>query len=208
MKLSNRINNFLKLLRYYFKFNFNSIEIRYKYLELYKDSTLLDYIEEKARELADIEDIKIFSVLYDELNKDETDEDSKAVGLFSYYKSKKVCKYETLESEYKKLNKNVPLEQVFPRIEITEKGDVFTILHELGHYFIYKTDQEQSENAANLFIDEFFDKYLPPFFKWIYQIEIKVRGNMDLKFTELECYENWEEYCNWTKNRKVLNEET
>lgn len=202
MNISDKIKNFFKLIKCYFKFGIDSFDIKYLYLNKYKDHILLDYIEKKARELANNEDIKIFSVLYDELNKDETDENLKAIGLFSYYKSKKVCKYETLESEYKKLNKNVPLEEVYPRIEITEKGDVFTILHELGHYFLYKRDQVQSEAAANLFVEEFFDNYLPPFFKWIYQIEIKIRGNMGLTFSSLECYNHWEEYCKWIKNNK------
>ena len=136
------------------------------FYQLYKEKVFIDYIEEKARELANKENISLFSVSFSELNKDEILENDKAVGIFKYPN----------------------------RIEITEYGDVFTILHELGHYFLYKRNMTQSEAGANLFIEEFFNTYLPPFFKWIYQIEIKIRGNMDLNFSTLEIEKYIREY--------------
>lgn len=139
------------------------------FYQLYKENVFIDYIEEKARELANNENVGIFSVFFDELNKDEKIESDKAVGIFRYPN----------------------------RIEISEYGDVFTILHELGHYFLYKRGLPQSEAGANLFIEEFFDNYLPPFFKWIYQIEIKIRGNMNLNFTTYEIETHIKEYNNF-----------
>ena len=106
------------------------------------------------------------------------------------------CKLLTLVNMY--VNNKIPAP--IPRIEISEKSDVFILLHELGHYFIYKREQEQSEALANLFIEEFFDNYLPPFFKWIYQNEIKNRCNMDLNFTVDECKEHWKQYCEFRNN--------
>ncbi len=159
--------------------NIDDLLITHKWFNEYKNNVFIDYIEKKVDELAETENIKMFSVSFDELNKDVEDDEKKALGVFYYLESKKIITYESLEPWYKIINKEVPISKVYPRIELTERSDVFIKLHELGHYFIYKRDQVQSEPAANLFIEEFFDNYLPPFFKWIYQIEIKIRGNMD-----------------------------
>ena len=52
----------------------------------------------------------------------------------------------------------------------------------------------QSEAGANFYCEEFFDNYLPPFFKWIYQIDINIRTNKKLKYSPLEAYTYWNEY--------------
>lgn len=178
--------------------------ITHKWFNEYKNRVFIDYIEKKVIELAETENIKMFSVSYDELNKNVENENDKAVGVFFYFESKKVITYESLEPWYKILNKEVPISKVLPRIELSERADVFTMLHELGHYFIYKRDKVQSEPAANLFIEEFFDNYLPPFFKWIYQIEVKIRGNMELNFTVEECKEYWKQYCEFKENYEKI----
>jgi hypothetical protein len=180
--------------------NIDDLLITHKWFNEYKNNVFIDYIEKKVDELAETENIKMFSVSFDELNKDVEDDEKKALGVFYYLESKKIITYESLEPWYKIINKEVPISKVYPRIELTERSDVFIKLHELGHYFIYKRDQVQSEPAANLFIEEFFDNYLPPFFKWIYQIEIKIRGNMDLNFTVDECKQYWKQYCEFKNN--------
>jgi len=196
MKFIDKIKNyFLKIWVNIFWVVYN-----YKYFEPYQERVFIDYIEKKAIELSDNEGVKIFSVPFDEMNKNETNDDEKAVGLFLYFKDDKImAEYDTIARINKTLNITTPRERVYPRIEISEKGDVFTILHELGHYFLYKRGLPQTEKDANLFIEEFFDNYLPPFFKWIYQIEVKIRGNMELKFTDLENYNNWNAYKKFSK---------
>ena len=177
-------------------------KITYKFLIISKDKDkkLHNYIEQKAKELAEIENIKIFHVSFDELNTDEKDENSKAVGIFRYIKNEvSRSEYDGLISNIKKFRK-IEDSEILPRIEISEIGDVFTILHELGHYFIYKRNQIQSEDSANLFIAEFFENYLPPFFKWIFQINIKVRTNKEREFSKCECYTFLKEYNKWEKN--------
>ena len=173
---------------------------QHKWLDLYQKKVLLNYIEEQVLKLSNTEGIKIFQVSFDEVNVDEPDMNKKAIGLFIYTKSKKIISecFRKIETS-KKTIINISKKPV-PRIEITEKGDVFTTIHELGHYFLYKRDQEQSEFGANLYIDEFFDNYLPPFFKWIYQIEIKVIAKKELIFTDLDNYNHWNEYNEWIKN--------
>ena len=79
-----------------------------------------------------------------------------------------------------------------------DKSWVFTLLHELGHYFIYKKE-EQSEDKANLYIEEFFDEHLPPFFKWGSQIMVNIKSKRietenKLKFSEEESFIYWKDY--------------
>lgn len=181
--------------------------IKFTFLPIYKsakENGLLDFVEKKARELAENEGIKIYLVPFDEMNKNETVESNKAVGVFRYVNGKYKAKYQKIISDYIK-DKGVfdlPQDYVFPRIEISEKGDVFTILHELGHYFIYKRGEEQTEKGAEAFIEEFFETHLPPFFKWIFQIEIAIRKeNKERNFSLLECYNYLKEYKKFIKNK-------
>lgn len=175
--------------------------IEYKYLYI-SQKKLNKYIEKKAYELSESENIKVFNVSFDEINKNIKDEDSKAVGRFLYVKNENVVEY------FYNLSKIILTDKSYndiryysiPRIELTEQSDSFVFIHELGHYFIYKRELEQSEAAADAYCEEFFDKYLPSFFKWIYQIEIKVRANKNINFTKLECYNYFKEYKEWIKN--------
>ena len=170
--------------------------IQYEFLKLQREDIFIDYIEKKARELADKEGVNIYFVSYDDMNKNETNDDEKAIGIFRYIKKGGIVQYEKALNGFKKLNPNQYLgfSYEYPRIEITEKASVFTILHELGHYFLYKKGETQSEDGANLYIEEFFNDYLPSFFKWIYQIDIQVRGGKEIKYSSLECYNYLKEY--------------
>jgi len=174
---------------------------KYSFLMLYKNLVLIDYINKKTREVLNKENIKIINVPFDEMNINEKIETNKSVGVFRYLKDESLIEYENMINEYKKLNINISDSETYPRIEISEKGNIFDILHELGHYFIYKRKGVQSEANANLFIEEFFDNYLPPFLKWIYQIEINVRSNKILKYTSLDNYNNYHKYI---KNKNKL----
>jgi len=178
------------------------VKYTYKWLDIYKchkKRFLIDYIEEKVDKLSKNENIPIFSVSFDDINKDVINENEKAVGLFIYYKdNKKRAEHESIVKRLK--NYKIPVCDTIPRIEITKKGDVYTKIHELGHYFLYKRNLPQSEASANMFIEEFFDNYLPPFFKWIYQIELKVRTKKEYNFTDKEAYNYYKEYKNFIKN--------
>jgi hypothetical protein len=180
----------------------------HKWFDLYLEKVFLDYIDKKARELAETELVPIYSVLYDDVNKDEPVEDDKAIGLFIYHKDKSTyTEYYRLRDIVQKLGVDItvyPEYKPVPRIEITERAEnAFTLIHELGHYFLYKRDQPQTELDANLYVEEFFDTYLPPFFKWIYQIEINVRIKRKLIFTDIENYTLWNDYNEYIKNNNV-----
>lgn len=180
---------------------------KYKFLDLNTSKVFIDYIEEKARKLAEEENIKIFFVPFDEMNKDETDESKKAVGLFRYINKNEVeniAKYKDVVRYHQKIYGDITQKFLFPRIEICEKADVFVILHELGHYFIYKKDLQQSEPDADQFIEEFFDNYLPPFLKWIYQFEISVRSTRKLEYTAEESKLHYENYLKFKEENGTL----
>ena len=184
----------------------------YKILKL-NEEKLNSYIDKKARELATSEGVSVFDVSYEEMNKKDNKEDW-SVGLFIYYKNKKKQKdYELLVQDLKNTYESIfkkPFEEsiyysdysgrknINPRIELAiDRAGVFTLLHELGHYFIYKKEEDQSEDKADLYIDEFFDEHLPPFFKWCCQIMINVRTkNTKTKmiFSEEESFMYWKDY--------------
>jgi hypothetical protein len=124
------------------------------------------------------------------MNKDEKDENKKAVGTFRYIPKESLI-----------VNNIIGYR---PKILLSEKADIFTLLHELGHYFLYKRDEPQSEYAADLFIEEFICEYLPPFFKWIYQIDIKIRSKKELNFSCVEYYTYLKEYEKWIENKKFF----
>ena len=87
--------------------------------------------------------------------------------------------------------------EIYPRIELSTGSSFGVLLHELGHYFMYKRNQTQSEDVADAYIEEFFDSYLPPFFKWIFQTWITVYAKKELKFTEEESFMFWKDYQNF-----------
>lgn len=208
MNIFNNIKNWVINTYYYIYLDFYYLgRIEYKYLEFNKNNILLKHIEEKALELCKYENINVYNVLFDDLNNELkiTDENSKAVGCFRYLKKNKlISSYNTLLNYI--IDNNIDLsllenkEYAIPRIELSDKSDVFVLLHEMGHYFCYKRYQEQSEHAADAYCEEFFDNYLPGFFKWIFQIEIYVRTNKKVRYTSLESYKYLKEYKEWIKN--------
>jgi len=158
---------------------------------------LKPFIESKIKQILEEEDILMVDVPYDEINKDHVGpEGEKAIGLFRYLKGnlndETYVRYMYLLSEIDKTK--LDYKYIYPRIEISEKGDLFTKLHELGHYFLYKKNVKQSEKAADYYIFTFFDKHLPPFFKWIFSIELEVYSETELKFSRRQIINFIKEY--------------
>jgi hypothetical protein len=50
-----------------------------------------------------------------------------------------------------------------------------------------------------MYIKEFFDAYLPPFFTWIFQISLEVRCKVPRKYTSIESYKYIKEYEKFMK---------
>lgn len=186
--------------------HFNWLVIKYKYIDLSKESFLVDYIEKKALELAKNEGVEVYNISFAEMNKGlDLDDPKCAAGKFVSLKEGASCY--TLKFR-NRINKNIlsvepnniPRELVFPRIELSEEGGVFVLLHELGHYFIYKNKEKQSEELADKYSEEFFGEYLPPFFKWVFQIDLFVRAETERNFTLRDGYDHFEEYKKFKNN--------
>ena len=182
---------------------------KYLYISKEHQKELMSYINKKARELAQKEQIEVFDVSFDELNKNETDKKHLAAGIFYYYRKSELRKEgEYLSRKYVDVARMygypVDKDRVLPRIELAKDNndyiegyEAITLLHELGHYLIYKVDGEQSEKEADAYVEKFFDQYLPPFFKWVFQIIIHSRGNKELEFTDLESFQYFQDYKNF-----------
>ncbi len=159
-------------IRLLFNFGF----IKFDFLDA-KTDKLIEYINKKIKDLSVEENIEIKTLTFEELNKGKIAEDAIA-GCFVY------------------LPKDIG---AFREIRVYDNADVWTLLHELGHYFIYKRDGEQTEKNADMFTEEFFNNYLPPFFKWVFQINLNVRCDTKRNFTSLECYYHLQEYKKFIK---------
>lgn len=186
-----KLSNIIKNLYIHIKLLFDFGLIKYRYLDFMNDNSIYNYIIQKAHEVASMENIEVEYMPYLALNHGMLDSNSNgAVGRFVYAKNNK---------------RQILSGKSYPRIELS--SDIlgidnlpFVFIHELGHYFLYKRNEEQSEKKADMFTEEFFDKYLPPFFKWLCQIPIKVRCNKEFHFTKVQCYEHLQDYIKFKKN--------
>ena len=149
---------------------------QYRFLPLSEDDTwLYSHIWDKAYALAEQEKVKVYQVPYDVLNASRSPS-KEATAIFVYSE----------EGQFSSQN--------MPRIVLSERASVWTLIHELGHYFIYKKGEKQSEKEAHVFISEFFQVF-PPFFRRIYQIQIKVYAKVDRpSFSSQEAYQHWKAY--------------
>ena len=172
----------------------------YIFLSLEFNDKLKKHMSKIAHQLAESENIQIFYISSKEMNKEINKEVN---GLFIYQNSENSQIYEKLkmnlylnDKELEKIFKQ--REYVYPRIEISsDDGDIWTLIHELGHYFIYKRNEEQSEEKADLYSIEFFDNHLPPFFKWVFQIMYGIRIKQEITFTKKESYLYYQDYKKW-----------
>lgn len=199
-----KIKNFFKELKIKFLLNSNGLNISYEYLNLSNDKDLLNYIKNKALELAKKENVNVYYISFKEINNGEIESPKSAVGKFislskdtNFYRLKFDNRINKMDLSVE--SHNIPRELVFPRIEISDKGDEFVLLHELGHYFLNKRGKKQSEDAADEYCVEFFDKHLPPFFKWIFQIDLDVRAKICRNYTTREAYNYLEDYKKFKK---------
>jgi len=211
----------LFLIQYELKMEYlKSWDWEYKFLEIDKNQKLLDYIENKIYELAKSEGVEVFILPEAIINEKEVNKEKWASGKFKWLDLKDMSVQER-ESYQKKvdmvkklINPTDPYYSIerrkltYPRIELISESQqdsrIMTFLHEMGHYFIYKKDEEQSETKADLYIPEFFDTHLPPFFKWVFQCWLSVYGRKDPNFKEIkykkeESFQYWNDYQNFIK---------
>jgi hypothetical protein len=183
-----------------------------------REKYLLEFIYKIAEKVAEKENVPIFVLPIEELNKDEKDTKRWSAGV--YFHLKKECNKIEREEKIRQLIEiykleTLPRELINPRIELGyEKGEkieenCWTLIHELGHHFVEKKGEEQSEEKADKYIEEFFDTYLPPFFKWAFQIMLGIRimgdkwevGGRYFKFSRWESFLYYKDLIEFTDNK-------
>lgn len=197
----NKLKFIIDSILMFIKFLFGDGPLNYKNLFVYIDRTKLHpFIEKAAKELAEKENLPVLYVDYEELNKNMEKE---TLGLFISIRKDQSTKYkelmEKLIKESLKNNVEVPKTYIYPRIELSEKSDIFTFLHELGHYYIYKHNKIQSEESANAYIAQFFEEHLPDFFSWVFNIELEVYANKKVEYSNYQSYIYYNKYIKWIK---------
>lgn len=160
----------------------------FTYLEFCNNPLLRQYVELKALELCDTEGIPVFFTDLESINSCSNlkEVQNPACGKFIYHPAKKT-------------NKSLERTECYPRIEVDKSAPtkVFILLHEMGHYFLYKNGIDQSEEKADFYIYTFVKNHLPPFFKWVLQIEMEVYSDIVRDFT-------FEENCEFKKQAKLF----
>jgi hypothetical protein len=171
--------------------------LEFKFLKWETDKNLTTILSElilkKAEEVAKKEHIPVYYISTEELNL-KFEKDNLACGTYYFLKSGGtrigICK-----------------DDFFPRIEIDKNTYTLwsTFLHELGHHFSIIRKDDYTEESANQYIEEFFDLYLPPFFKWCLQISVHTFAHTPrIEYSREENYKYWKESREFLKSQKKL----
>jgi len=206
MKLIKKIKDYFGYLRFSFKYSIIWDKLYLNFMtnpvkETIYNEPIINAIEKYVNDFIKKNNIETINVSFDEINKNILIEGEKVVGRFIYteklknYIANKLINNEPvtpfpiiLTYDYgSNFNKNVP------RIELTEKANIFTTIHELGHYDIFIKGNEQSEKLADYYLYPFLKENLPECFLWVLQISIKVKCDVELTFTKKEVYNYYKE---------------
>lgn len=169
------------------------LELKFeKQLEEIK-SDIFNYMSVLLKDITNKENILIIIKSLEELNKKEPDKQKWASGKYIYLNDKslefrcRVIYHDILKSKREvyctdKILHTDEKEYFYPRIELSEQNrdDIWfysTWMHELGHHFIQKRGDEQSEIDADKYIIEFFDTKLPLFYKYYFRHFLSVYCN-------------------------------
>jgi hypothetical protein len=166
----------------------------YEFKNLSKNEFLIKFINNTAHDLAKSENLNVYILPSNEM--------VDCVGAFKYFGDKNYTLYDKYKNILNKIEGKEKYKSL-PRIELSDNASVFTFLHELGHYFIYKNNGEQSEENADKYIYDFINEHLPPFFKWVFNIEIKVRSEIELEFTDKECFHYYKECWKFIESNEI-----
>ena len=185
----------LSLIMVIIGFFYITIDLYFMGFKIEKHPVLVKKVNDLLQSICDEEKIGVFNKSFDELNKDEQDNDKKAVGKYIYCSSityldkvkKLLFDIKTMELEYNMPYeeichmKNIPTkynkeELTYPRIYLCDDylmiwGLVYyhnTFFHEIGHHFaIKKIGTEHTEEDANKIARQIILDKLPFFFQLI-----------------------------------------
>ena len=181
--------DFIKERPYTFSPESNKAKIEYHaFVKYVENKEFLKDAYEKLKESA-IANLGI--PVYDLKRSDMHSKDSN--GTFHYYKGLTLSqmKEESKKDIIKFKNSSIFVEHelVVPRIEILSErdyaGKILTLAHEIGHALCHIKNEENTEAAADAYVNEVITTYLGPFYTFILSIGIKCYcGNFPFKNTE------------------------
>lgn len=179
---------------YFFKL---SLILYFMTINLDKHPYLKKTIGDALNKIAKKEDIGVFDLSYDELNKNEKNGENEACGAYIFTedneylkKIKKIYndmveiekKYETpyhilYEKQFNKPSNTRTHDFCIPRIEIAKDKNPSrwtklyyfkTFAHELGHHFAIKNENDRSEERADEISAKLIYNHTPTYFRLIY----------------------------------------
>ena len=206
-----------------------SLEIYFLKFRIEKHPMLIMMVEDVLERLSKEEKVPVFYKTYEELNKNETNEKEKAVGMYVHTKNaehQKRCddfvnQVKELEREWKRpfndickivgVDKTMEVDEfVLPKIllcrEVAMKyGGLLSLyathFHEFGHHFAIKQCGDRSEEAADKYGYKLIEENLPYFFKLFPYINYTHR----LKTAELTIRETLRAYWQYWQYLRIKN---
>jgi len=205
------------------------LEIYFLRFKIEQHPMLIMMVEDVLERLSKEENVPVFYKTYEELNKNETNEKEKAVGMYVHTKNaehQKKCddfvnQVKDLEKEWKRpfndickivgVDKTMEIDEfVLPKIllcrEVAMKyGGLLSLyathFHEFGHHFAIKTNDDRSEEAADIQGYKLIEENLPYFFKLFPYINYTHR----LKTAELTIRETLRAYWQYWQYLRIKN---
>ena len=196
-----------------------NIELHFLRLKIENHPILKAMVDDALQKICDTEGIKVFHKTQDEMN---TSGNGDAVGLYIYSHDlywverakERLNKLIQLEEEYKMPYKEICAsvghttdvtreDFTLPRILLCEETLLringlnlyySTFFHELGHHFIEKNGEEQTEDNANRIGQKLVQEHLPFFFRLIPTLSFEYRVKDKPKLTKKERYRAYWEY--------------
>jgi len=200
------------------------IELYFLYFKLNKHPLLIKKIDNVLNKLCEEENIKVFHVSYEELNKDRKEKKDKIIGKYVYSKDEEhiikihnlIKEIEEIENKIKETESNytsnIDLKYIYmPRIMLCNIDHYSSMcsyysvfFHELGHHFSIKNDDDGSEEAADRWASLLIKKYLPSyfllFFDFIYSYE-KYEAKLNFK-EKIKAYYEFIKYLIYERRKK------
>jgi hypothetical protein len=186
---------FINLEFKYSKTKISELSIQCFFNKIYKLPQISNYVYDILKNVCEKENVSLFEVKNDILNKDRKEE-YYASGMYISLKNYSMQKMKEKTEMLKKLfNEEIrhdnllEIEYTYPRILISEESKIkydlveITLAHELGHHYLNIRGIEQSEESADKFILSIFYENLPECFIAIYSTVLKVFSKLDITST-------------------------
>lgn len=151
---------------------------------LSKNNDLLTIVYNKLIDIATVEQVSVFNLSSEYINRKKDDESKYAGGKYCYLDGDSVIEMrktsERIKEIYTELQESFDeIELTYPRIELTITHELeyknFTFAHELGHHFLNVNKMENTEIAADNYIYIIFNEMInEPLLLYIFCSHIEI----------------------------------